>query len=178
MNNEVLDYAMNLLNDIQYGFVDINGDIIINSMEKINIFYCVSSPDDVLKNKVGCCFDKVELERTIFAKYFETSSYALVRFPLVHSFIVLKKDDKYIYFEQSSPKMKGIFTFNSLDELLDYVVNKYIEVNKIKDINKLSLIKYDSLKPGMNVNDLLSIFKESQNLLPSIIKENESIVKK
>ena len=173
-SDKVLNTTMELLEGISYGYIDQDGNKIINSMDNINKAYRVSSPSEVLENKLGSCFDKVELERTIFSEYFDTQSYALVRFPMVHSFIVLNDGKQYIYFEQSSPKMRGIYKFSSLDELLGYVLNKYIDVNNIKNVDKLSLVKYDKLETGMTVKDLMKIFESSTNILHSYLKKEES----
>ena len=172
--DEILNNTMELLEGINYGYVDQDGNKIINSMENINKTYRVSSPTEVLENKLGSCFDKVELERTIFSEYYDVQSYALVRFPMVHSFIVLNDGKQYIYFEQSSPKMRGIYKFNSLEELLSYVLNKYISVNNIKNVDKLSLVKYDKLETGMTAKDLMKIFESSTNILHSYLNKEES----
>lgn len=93
---------------------------------------------------------------------------------MVHSFIVLNDGKQYIYFEQSSPKMKGIYKFDSLDDLLSYVLNKYITLNNIKNVDRLSLVKYDKLVPGMTVKDLLAIFESSSNILSLYLKDESN----
>lgn len=71
-SDKVLNTTMELLEGISYGYIDQDGNKIINSMDNINKAYRVSSPSEVLENKLGSCIDKVELERTIFSEYFDT----------------------------------------------------------------------------------------------------------
>ena len=49
--------------------VDIKGDIHNDVDDKFSEFYKLQSPDEVLKNKIGVCWDQVELERYWFKKH-------------------------------------------------------------------------------------------------------------
>ena len=56
------------LSKIEYGWLDKNNNI---QKEVNNLFsdnYILQSPEQVIKNKVGVCWDQVELERKLFEK--------------------------------------------------------------------------------------------------------------
>ena len=64
MNN-----IMNELNKIEYGWIDKNNN---KYNEVNNLFsdnYILQSPEQVIENKIGICWDQVELERYLFEKF-------------------------------------------------------------------------------------------------------------
>ena len=64
MENDI----MNIMNDIKYGYLDINGNIHFDIDEDFESLYTLQSPGETLNNKVGVCWDQVELERYLFDK--------------------------------------------------------------------------------------------------------------
>lgn len=64
---------METMNSIEYGFLDENGkNIIENDPQKWDNefydFYYLLSPNELLEQKCGVCWDQVELERFLFEK--------------------------------------------------------------------------------------------------------------
>lgn len=59
---------MNIMNDIKYGYLDINGNIHYVIDEDFDSKYKLQSPNETLNNKVGVCWGQVELERYLFEK--------------------------------------------------------------------------------------------------------------
>ena len=53
---------MDMLNEIEYGWVDKSGNkhTIVDSSYSDN--YCLQSPQQIIKSKIGVCCDQVELE--------------------------------------------------------------------------------------------------------------------
>lgn len=64
MENDI----MNIMNDIKYGYLDLNGNIHYVIDEDFGSLYKLQSPNETLNNKVGVCWDQVELERYLFDK--------------------------------------------------------------------------------------------------------------
>ena len=64
--DEMVNNIMNQMNDIEYGYLDINGIIHSNTDELFSKLYKLQSPQETLKNKTGVCWDQVELERYAF----------------------------------------------------------------------------------------------------------------
>ena len=54
------------LQGVEYGWMDIDKNIYKDSEKGFKKKYVLSSPDEVLDNKVGTCIDLVELERAYF----------------------------------------------------------------------------------------------------------------
>lgn len=62
-----IDNIMNLMDSIEYGFKDENGESIINANpQKWDDEFYLQTPDELLKSKCGVCWDQVELERKLF----------------------------------------------------------------------------------------------------------------
>ena len=63
MNN-----ILNELNKIEYGWLDKNNKIHYEVNNEFSDNYILQSPEQTIKNKVGVCWDQVELERILFEK--------------------------------------------------------------------------------------------------------------
>ena len=94
----------------------------------------MQSNEDLLKSKVGNCFDAVEFERAWFKKhnYEFVTILEMVKlnylnnYPM-HTFLIYKSDNKWHYFEWVDYANRGIHTFESLDGALDYQYKKYLK---------------------------------------------------
>ena len=56
-----VEEVMTKMEEISYGWLDIYDNKHINTIDQLTKLYRVSSPEEVLKNKIGICFDKLEL---------------------------------------------------------------------------------------------------------------------
>ena len=63
--NNVMD-LMKILDTIEYGWMDIDKNVYLNTEKGFKKKYVLSHPEDVLEKKVGNNFDQVELERSLF----------------------------------------------------------------------------------------------------------------
>lgn len=145
---------MSIMNDIEYGFKDKDGFNIINDTQKwdndFNSFYYLQEPDELLSSKCGVCWDQVELERKLFDELnIKNKTYFIYikeddMLPS-HTFLVYEDGQKYYWFEHSWMEYRGIFKYDSLDELLLDVVNKFI--NSHDEIKKGLLYVYEYQKP-------------------------------
>lgn len=157
---------MNLMEDIEYGWVDKNDYKHINGDESF-LNYILQSPEDVIKNKIGSCWDQVELER----RYFENSGCNIKTYFIVHyddsmcpshTFLTFSKNNKYYWFEHSWKHYRGIFEYNSEKELLFDVRKKFIDNildNKFDD-NRLCLYEYE--KPKYHISTM-EFYKHCEN---------------
>ena len=63
--NNVMD-ILTKLETIENGWMDVEKNVYKNVEKGFKKKYVLSNPEEVLKNKVGTCFDIVELERNYF----------------------------------------------------------------------------------------------------------------
>lgn len=162
MENIDLYKVMEIMDSINYGWIDINNKIHLNTTIDIQKLYRLSAIEEILKNKIGICFDQVELERYFFREHYKTSSYAIFTNHMVHSFLVLEKNDQFIYFEHSSFNNKGIYIFNNINDLLGYVVNCFIRDHRIKNIDKIKLVNYPEIKPMTTFDEIKEILLKGE----------------
>ena len=147
----------NILKDIEYGWLDKNKKINyeVNDLFKDN--YILQSPKEVLKNKVGVCWDQVELERYLFKNTdLEFKTYFITHYTEnytpTHTFLVYKKEDNYYWFEHSWLPYQGIHKYPSLEELLLDVKNKFIQDMLDNKYEEDNLYVYEYLKPKYHLN--------------------------
>lgn len=158
---ELLKY---MENNIEYGICDKNGNKYRESDENFNKvcdkLWQLSSPLNLMKIKIGICFDQVELERewfkrnnynfkTIFIMFFNTS------LP-THTFLAYEEKGKWYWFEHSDFNNRGIHEFDTYEDLINFQKVKHIEyVSRFCPINdllmeSLHIIEYDAPKYGSN----------------------------
>ena len=58
--------VMDLMNKIDYGWVDKNHMKHIHDFDTYSDDYILQSPNDIIKSQIGVCWDQVELERYYF----------------------------------------------------------------------------------------------------------------
>lgn len=149
--------VMKIMDEISYGWLDVYDNQHINAIDKLTELYRVSSPEEVLKNKIGICFDQVELERKLFELDYETKSYAIFTNLMAHSFLILHKGETYIYFEHSSPMSKGIHYFPTEEEAVADARRKFRESHRIRDSKKVEVVPYPPLEPGATFSEIKDI---------------------
>ena len=159
-NNEekYITEIMDKMEKIQYGWIDINDEIHINTIKDLQSLYRLANIDEIIENKVGICFDQVELERFYFNNKFETHSYAIITTHMVHTFLALKSGTDYVYFEHSSAKSKGIYYFKSLELLLEFAINEFMKRHNLKNKASVKLIPYNKLPQRITFNEIKKLF--------------------
>ncbi len=149
---------LNMLNDISYGWIDNENNIHTIVNEQFSKNYKLQSPEEILTNKVGVCWDQVELERYLFEKEnipiktFFICHYDNDKCP-THTFLVYEKNKKYYWFEHSWEIFRGIHEYNSINDLLFDIKEKFIkyELNNNYNSNNLLLREYKKPKYGISV---------------------------
>lgn len=149
---------MNELYLIEYGWLDKNNNIHKIVDETFSSNYRLQAPKDVLQNKVGVCWDQVELERYLFDKTnLAYKTYFIVHYDNnkcpTHTFLTYEKNNKVYWFEHSWSEYRGIHEYNNWKELLKDVKRKFIitELNGCYDEMNLVIYEYTKPKHGIGV---------------------------
>lgn len=159
MKNE-LQIILNKLDDIKYGFVDNNKNIYPDDLKdwdkNFSKLYHLQSPDELINNKYGVCWDQVELERFYLSQQnIESKSYFIIAYDNkqepTHTFIVVKKE-KYYWLEHSWQSYRGIHEYNSLYDLLLDVRKKFKKSIEKQNVENYELAIYEYTKPKYNLN--------------------------
>lgn len=167
-------------NNINYGYLGKSGRVYHfddkDFNEKWYEEYVLEDSNDILDNLHGNCWDQVELEREWFIKHnYEIKTiYEMVdldyenNYPS-HSFLIFKNKNIWNWFENSDFNNRGIHTFNSLHELIDYQYNKYLEYLrefniKEEEIKKIILREFKKPKMGITAKEYLSYVTNSKKI--------------
>ena len=145
------------MKDIEYGWIDKhnNKHNIVNEEYANN--YILQSPNEVIKNKIGVCWDQVELERYYFkGNDWNIKSYFIVHYDNdkcpTHTFLTFEKNNKYYWFEHAWERFRGIHEYQTQKELLFDVKNKFIKYELNNNYEKNNLIIYNYKKPKYHLN--------------------------
>lgn len=120
---------------IRYGWVDDGGQV-FDAPDYSR--YGLQMPQETVERGYGICWDQTELQRF----WFKENDYKFKTFLLYyyvsddycpsHSFLTYFDDNKWCWFEpmfhETKVKHCGIYQYDSLDELLADVIQKYAEV--------------------------------------------------
>lgn len=163
---------LNSLEGIEYGWMDIEKNTYLSADKGYKKNYVLSSPEEVIKNSLGTCFDIVELERSYFksigAKF---NTYFMIYYEskkmFTHTFIVYEENEKFYWFEYSWTSNKGIHEYLSLYDLLTDVRNKFKKNNNLKfmDLDYLCVYKYKKPKYHIGLKDLYKHCESGENVI-------------
>ncbi len=169
--DNVMDF-MNFLEDIEYGWMDIENNIYVNVDKGFKKKYVLQKPEEVLANKVGTCYDQVELERMIFKNLgLKFNTYFMVYYDakklFTHTFIVYEEKEKFYWFEHAWEPNRGIHEYLSLYDLLKDVKEKFQKFNKLKfmDTDYLCIYKYKKPKFHIGLKDFYKHCENGENVL-------------
>lgn len=153
-----MEEIMKLMDEIEYGWVDKKGE----KHTKLAGFadnYILQTPEELKKNKLGVCWDQVELERYYFKeKGIDIKSYFIVYYDggkcPCHTFISFEDNNKFYWFEHAWERHKGIREFNSEKELLEEVTKCFIELELKNGYDDNYLFIYNYSKPDKKLDTL------------------------
>lgn len=153
---DFLDIVNEKMNDIEYGWIDKDG----NRHKKIDGFgeeYILQMPDQLLKSKLGVCWDQVELERKLFAeKKIKTNTYFIVHYDgdkcPTHTFILFEHNKKTYWHEHSWSPMRGVHEYENEGDALKDVRAKFIDGELQGKFNPNNLIIYKYSAPNKNLS--------------------------
>lgn len=158
--------VMDLMKNIEYGWVDKNNNRHTIVDETYSDNYVLQSPKEIIRNKVGVCWDQVELERYYFkGNDWNIKTYFIVHYDddrcPTHTFLTFEKNNKYYWFEHSWGRFKGIHEYNSLKDLLIDVRDKFIKYELNNNHNKNNLCLYNYKKPKYHLS-VLEFYKHCE----------------
>ena len=109
---------MDLMNNIEYGWLDKDKNKHSFADESFSNNYILQSPNEVITNKIGVCWDQVELERYYFKENaWNIKTYFIVHYDgdkcPTHTFLTYEKNNKFYWFEHSWERFKGIHEYNA-----------------------------------------------------------------
>ena len=148
--------VMNMMNSIEYGYVDNDGNKHIDDFEEFASKYMLQSPKEVVRSRVGVCWDQVELERYYFKNSYSIKTYFIVNYDgdkcPTHTFLMFEKDNKYYWFEHSWEKFRGIHNYDCIEELLLDVRDKFINDNEC-EMSNVFVYEYKRAKYHIGAHD-------------------------
>ena len=161
----MLNEVLLKMKDIEYGYLYQGKDI--SETEDLAKYYTLNSPEKTIKDKMGVCWDQVELERYLFdKKNIKFNTYFIVYYSdnicPTHTFLIYKIDGDYYWFEHSWEKYRGIRKYSSENSALNDIKEKFIndELNNNYDDTNLFIFKYSKPRYGIN---LLEFYHHCEN---------------
>lgn len=147
---------MKVMDTINYGWMDKKGIKHIDDFDTFSSDYILQSPEEVIKNQIGVCWDQVELEREYFKNYKSVRTFFIVHYDNdkcpTHTFLTYEKENKYYWFEHSWDKFKGIYKYDSFKDLLIDVKQYFIKFELKNNYDKNNLIIREYTKPKYNIS--------------------------
>ena len=174
-NISVPEELMNFMNNyISYGFHGTDGEDYQNDGSRksndrfqnaCQSVYGLSSPEYILKYRLGHCWDQVELERDWFTKHEYEFKTIFIWFQLdypntysCHTYLIYKdkKTQEYCIFEHADYNNRGIHRFKTYVDAIKWQKERHIETNRqygnkvdIDEINKIHIYEY--VCPGYGI---------------------------
>lgn len=159
MPEDVLEF-MN--KNIEYGWLDVNGEKHIKTMKEFRRLYRTMSIKETLSCGLGCCieqvylmhylFDKLEIENKMFCcRIFEPDEYDnLEEEEHMHCFLLYYLNGKVYHIEHPNYYRIGIYEYSSEEEAISSIVNYYIELRGGKDSPTKEFFE---VKPGQSFKE-------------------------
>lgn len=148
--------------NIEYGWVDYNGEKHIKTMKDFRKMYRTLSIEQILDVKLGTCIDQVWLMHYLLDKIsvknkmyccriFEPDDYGnLEEEEHMHCFVLYFENGKVYHMEHPNFDRKGIYEYNTEKEAVDSIVNYYIELRGGKDSPTKEFFE---VKPGISFQE-------------------------
>ena len=154
---------LDMMKDIKYGYLSSDKKKYFDFSEFASL-YRLQSPKEIIKSRLGVCFDQVELERYYLSRsYSNIKTYFIINYHediSTHTFLTYEKNKKYYWFEHAWEKYIGIHSYDTKEELLLDVKNKFIL--NLKNSNNFDIAIYEYQKPKFNIS-LDEFFKHCES---------------
>lgn len=166
---------LNFLNTFDYGIKTDKNVYLYDDANNHLDEWKIKEVSDLINDKVGICYDLVEIERDWFTKHGYNFKTILLIFILdyenpypTHTLLAYEKNNKWYHFESADFYNRGIHEYNTFDELIEsakkrQIVDANLEKSEIK--NSLQVFLYN--KPSLN--------ESFHEFLDNIIDKGESI---
>ncbi len=143
---------LKFMSKFKYAWMDKQGNFHEETTKDMYENYSLMTPEEVLKYKKGICVDQSEFERDWFSKHNYEHKVMVIQIELKdqtpgHAFLTYKENNKYYWFENAWESERGIHEYNSFEELIENVKERFIYQNdipeeKINNIEIFEQIKY------------------------------------
>lgn len=148
---------MDLMKDIEYGWVDKYGNKHNVVDETYSDNYVLQSPKEIIDNKIGVCWDQVELERYYFkSNDCNVKTYFLVYYDgdkcPTHTFLTFEKNNKCYWFEHAWERFRGIHEYDTMKDMLVDIREKFIKYELNNEFKIENLILHEYRKPKYHIN--------------------------
>lgn len=125
--NSLLQFFNN--NNFEYGFIKDGKKYRDDDIDFTN--YETMHPLDVMKYKIGTCWDYTTVEHLLFKKYlpdiYTECLYIEADDSSTHTWLIFYQNRKIYIFEYSWYDYRGIFEFNSFPEMLNYYIIHFLK---------------------------------------------------
>ncbi len=160
------------LENIKYGWLDINKNIYYTDEKGFKKKYTLSTPEEVLSNQVGTCYDLVELERHELKNLnIKANSYFMIYYESKrnynHTFLVYEANEKFYWVEYALEHYRGIHEYDSLFDLLTSAREEFKKSYGIKymDLDYLCIYKYKKPKFHIGLKDFIKHCENGENVI-------------
>lgn len=170
---DILDF---MDENINYGWLDINGEEHIGNMKNFRRVYRTSTLEETLEHGMGCCIEQVNLMKylldsiSIPNKMFCTRIYEGMDFnnldeeEHMHCFILYYIGDKVFQLEHPNWERVGIYEFDSEEEAIKSINEYYI---KMVDGKARPVTEFYEVKPNLSFkefNQYINSLDEKDNI--------------
>lgn len=131
--------------NIQYGWLDIEGNQHIGEMKNFRKLYRTMSMEEMFEYKIGTCIeqaammkfllDKINVTNKLFCcRIFEPDDYGnLEEDEHMHCFVLFYRDGKVYHIEHPNFEKKGIYEYDSQEDAKRAIIDYYIQLRGGKE---------------------------------------------
>ena len=136
---DVLEF---MIENIKYGWIDINGEKHINTMKNFRRLYRTMSIEETIKNGIGTCIEQVTLMKYLCDKALLKSRMYVTRIyegenfnnldeeEHMHCFLLVFENNKVYHIEHPNFEKIGIYEYSTLDEAINTINDYYVNLSK------------------------------------------------
>ena len=168
------------MDTIEYGWVDSSNNKHVD-MKNYSDSYVLQSPENLLRSRLGVCWDQVELERKLFNDNgIKNRSFFIVYYDNdkcpTHTFILLEHSNEVYWYEHAWATMRGLHRFDSFEQAILSVYNTFIDKELHGKYNPQNLIIYEYETPpyGISCSDFYKHCEKGKRVQAP---RNQSLVK-
>ncbi len=166
---------LKFMDNIRYGWLDINGEEHIGNMKNFRRLYRTASLEEILKLKIGICIEQVYLMKILLDKinikskmfctriYEENDFNNLDEDEHMHCFVLYYLNGKVYQLEHPNLERIGIYTFNNEEEAIKTINEYYINLSGKK---ARPVTEFFEVEPNLT-------FKEFNNYINSLDNKEE-----
>lgn len=168
---EIIEEVLKEIKNISYGWCDKFN--VVHHHAKIDYFkenYRTMSLDNIKKFKVGTCIEQVYYTQELLKEgKINSESYIIIYNDpskiARHTICVVNNNDCF-YLVENEWNTSGLKKFNSLNELLKAVVDRYPRMYKINNFNKdlIDIYNYSEYKEGLSLEEFTSYCRSTKKI--------------